>query len=190
MNNPIRIWLIAGRAQSGKDTTAIIMNEILHTYKHETNITHFADKLKILSYKLLKEFYPELTDTAFHNDKDKYNEFLKTSNRTFLQYLGTYARHVLGENVWIDSVEIHPGINIIADHRFSNEKLALEKLYPEADIKTIRIYRDYVDNTLITHESENVNFDCDFHIYNNSDMETLRINVKETVSRLLDSDIN
>lgn len=190
MNNAKQIILIAGRARSGKDTTAGIINQILlkKGYNQEDiNITHFADKLKELSYALLKDFYPELSEKAFHEDKDNHNEFLNAKNRTFLQYLGTHARNILGKNIWVETVKITDGINIIPDHRFENERITLERLYPEHNLKTIRIFRQSIDsNTEISHESEKINFDCNLNIYNNGSISDLENTINDNFDRIID----
>jgi len=183
-----RIILIAGRSQAGKDTTANIIYNTLIANGHsrnDINITHFADKLKLLSYKLLKDFYPELDPHAFYDKKDEYNEFLKTKNRTFLQYLGTYSKDMLGDNIWVESVNITDGINIIADHRFITERKIIEKIYPEHLVSSIRIFREIVDNKPITHESEKIDFRCDINIYNNLTLDSLNQNIKKRINEII-----
>ena len=176
MPNYNKIILLAGRARSGKDTVATMMFHELMSFGYDKiSIVHFADKLKKLSYKVLNEFQPDLSKSAFEEDKDKYNEFLKTNNRKFLQYLGTYGRDVIGENVWASALNIRNGINIVPDHRFENERSVLAEMYPEFDVLSIRVFREQIDNSITpdNHASEKIAFKCDIDIHNNGSLDDL-----------------
>ena len=181
------IILIAGRSQSGKDTAANIISEYLNKKRITNKITHFADKLKIISHELLSEFDNSIVLNDFYEDKDKHNKFLGTNNRVFLQKFGTIARKHFGENIWAESVDInYYGINIIADYRYLNERLVLERKYPNYNIITIRVNREKSDKIVPTHHSEDLNFKCDINIDNNKSIERLKEQLLNIIDEILE----
>jgi len=118
---------LTGYAQSGKDTLAGMLIG-LHKYDNRA----FADPIRKLLYEtnpLLKSEYrvQGLVDAyGWDTVKVEYDEA-----RTLLQKLGVAARHVFGENFWVD--QALSGLSqgdkvVITDVRFPNEADAIKVL--------------------------------------------------------------
>lgn len=117
------------------------------------------------------------------------NDYIKTENkfiyirlRTLMQYFGTnICRNNLDENIWIKSamekIEAKAKarkICIVPDVRFSNEARAIclrdESLYGVV-LKIIR--GNNSNNGSYNHTSENIDFNCDYDVINDSSLMNL-----------------
>lgn len=193
-----KIVLISGRAGAGKDTMAELLknklniklnklnnkeiklnnkenkeiknfkNNNLNKINNYVNLVHFADKLKLYSYNVFKNFDKNITQESFYEKKNEYNNLINDTNRTILQFMGTEARKSINENIWIDNLDIKPGINIVPDHRFINERWRLEELYPNYHIFSVHINREnQFKNINYNHESEKSDLIYNY-LYNNN----------------------
>ena len=111
--------------------------------------------------------------------------------RDLMQWFGTtIGRNIIGENVWINGTIRKVVQNrdkfdhniYIPDVRFSNENDAIRKLYKGV---TIKIVRD--KNEINNHVSEDINFECDYTVVNNTTLEKLfysALHIKNTLCKL------
>lgn len=149
----MKIFLLSGKARSGKDTLAHMFAGFLETTKYNPHILRYAGKLKEVA-----------TCMGWDGKKD-------SRGRTLLQKLGTevgreydqeiWVRHVFNDIMSISQTETD-SVFIIPDFRFPNEKTDLKKMLQNAKvvstIYTIRIERDIVGEELkedqVRHPSE------------------------------------
>lgn len=126
----MRIVTISGYAESGKDTTAQILKELIEADGQKALIVHFADLVKFVC----KEFFD------WDGNKDE-------KGRTLLQEVGTDKVRAKHPDYWVDFIsnmlEIF-GDNwdwvLIPDTRFPNE---IDKLKSDGfSVVHIRIQRD------------------------------------------------
>lgn len=111
--------------------------------------------------------------------------------RDLMQWFGTtIGRNLIGENVWIvgtiRKILKHRDkfdTNIyVTDVRFDNENDAIRKLYKGV---TIKIVRD--KNETNNHVSENIDFECNYTVINNTTLEKLfysALHIKNTLCKL------
>ena len=123
-----RIYIISGKASSGKDTTA---NIIAHKYKDK--------KCVILTYaKYIKDYAKKIKNWDGSDE---------TKPRTFLQQIGTeLIRQNISDKFFVrrmlEDIEVYSyffDVIIIADARTKEEIEVIKKNYPQA--KAIRIER-------------------------------------------------
>lgn len=171
------LFLISGLAQSGKST---LVKYVCDNYKNCVELA-LADKLKHMTYKLLKLF-----DIDIGSIGELYEFSTKNKYRKYLQVIGTEIfKESLGENIWCELIKdsvsnmLHNNINVfISDIRFRHEihyfKSNFIDLY---DVKTIRVKSNkqlHLPNELNNHSSEldlnNTDDSCyDVVLYNNYD---------------------
>lgn len=169
----MKVILISAKAQHGKDTSALIFEEIYKAKGKRVLITHYADLLKYIC----KTFF------GWNGEKDDYG-------RTLLQQVGTNTVCAQQPDFWVDFIisilnlfKDSWDVVIIPDCRFVNE---VEKMRANFDTALIRIVRPDFDNGLSEtqkqHPSETAldNFDFDHIIYNTGSLEDL----KNKLSRL------
>jgi len=114
----VKLFGIAGLAQSGKDTVA----EILAEY-YEADIIAFADPIKLMLEIGLGITYDEL----YKGDRSGVHPKYDVSVRHMMQTLGTdWGRKYIGEDVWLKAIEMHILANgndfqVVSDVRFENE---------------------------------------------------------------------
>lgn len=162
-----KIFLISGKAQAGKDTTANFLKEKLDG---RTLIIHNADYLKYIAKQYL----------GWDGNKDD-------TGRTLLQYLGTDL--VRGKQnkptFWVektcDLIEILKDdfdYFCVPDTRFKNE-IYLPKSKFLDDVITIRVNRLKFDNGLTKEQKSHVsetdldNFHHDYSVYSESGVDKL-----------------
>lgn len=107
----MKVILISGKAQNGKDTVASIMQEQLKLDNKRVLITHYADLLKYIC----KSYF------GWNGEKDE-------KGRKMLQYVGTDVIRKENPGLWVDFVAqmlqyFHDNWDyvIIPDCRFPNE---------------------------------------------------------------------
>lgn len=121
-----KIIAVSGRAQSGKDTFALLLNEILREEgKEEYKVLKFASALKKIASILLGVEESMFEDADFKNSVLG-PEWNHMTVRTLLRKLGTEAvRNNICENAWInclaDTIKNAESNVIITDLRFPNE---------------------------------------------------------------------
>lgn len=187
MNNYKKIILIAGNAQAGKDTLGKMIKNTLVNKKNIKNckILHFADKLKYLSYNILKNYDKNIELNDFYHNKDTHSDLLNDNYRSFLQNTGASCRNILDKNIWIDTLNISSGFNIIPDHRYVNEKTRLKELYKDYDILTIKVVRDLKNNINYSHESELGIDDYDYIYCNYSSIDDMKKWVENSIINMI-----
>lgn len=112
--------------------------------------------------------------------------------RTILQHIGTnIIRNNIGKDTWINitkkriiDVVSKAKCCLIPDVRFKNEAESIEKIsaYKAA---TIKILRSSCEQT--NHESESINFNCDYTIRNDNSLISLFYTVKGIIKQILEN---
>lgn len=132
----MKVILISGHAQHGKDTTAKIIRARLHARGFRVVITHYADLLKFLCM----QFY------GWNGEKDEHG-------RALLQRVGTDIVRKKNPDFWVQFMasvlkvfEDEWDFVLIPDTRFPNEVDGLRK--EGFDCTHVRIVRDDFENTL------------------------------------------
>lgn len=127
---------IAGKAQSGKDTTASMINFLRYypnatwysywdsdlPFEFEDDIVHFADLLKYVAEHMLS--VPVYTMQSMEGKSMKFDWLDGMTGREFLQKLGTAVRNEVHPDFWTRALFIREKNNpniIIPDVRFPNE---------------------------------------------------------------------
>ena len=163
----MKIILISGKAQHGKDTSAAILKEKLEDGGYKVVVAHYADLLKYICGKFF----------AWNGKKDDYGRHL-------LQYVGTDVIRKKSPNYWVDFLSEFFSIfsdewdyAIIPDTRFPNEVDTMrEKGF---DTIHIRVKRENFESPLTPeqqmHPSEIALDDVtpDFWFVNNGSIEDL-----------------
>lgn len=162
----MRVILISGSAQNGKDSTAFMMKELLEKQKKKVLIIHYADNLKLFA----KNYF------GWSGQKD-------LEGRKLLQWLGTDVIRKNYEDTWVDMiVALLKGIKtlydyiIIPDVRFPNE---VDKMRDNFDCITVRVIRPNFDNGLTeeqkNHSSEVAlkDYPMEYELINDGDLEKL-----------------
>jgi hypothetical protein len=173
----MKVILISGKAQSGKDTTAKQMREILTKDGHRVLVTHYADLLKYIC----KNYF------NWDGQKDE-------QGRRMLQYVGTDVIRKQNPTLWVDFVSMilryfHENWEyvIIPDCRFPNE---VEVMKSNFDAIHVRVVRPNFDGPLNDeqkkHPSETAldNYPYDELITNNSNVLNLGVNIIDLASRI------
>ncbi len=125
---------ITGYAQHGKDTSAKVLVEEFDFVR-----VGFADALKELALKVdpIVSYHPDALEGLMHVVNDRLSYVVQHQGweaakklpevRRFLQVLGTEARNVLGEDVWVHALDntlrerMTAANVVIPDVRFPNE---------------------------------------------------------------------
>ena len=165
---------LTGFAGSGKSTVAKYI-ESNYNFKEFA----LADKLKQLTYKLLKLF-----NIQINSIDDLYNVETKNKYRSYLQQIGTECcRSIFGNDFWCEMlndaiVENHKNIvnSVISDIRFKNEyEYFANSDYPSVCIKITGRKFDKNESQIYSHSSEldidNIHYD--YLINNDSTFDEL-----------------
>lgn len=147
----MKIILISGKAKSGKDTFAKILQSIIlqHTPSSKTIITHYADELK----------YIATTYYGWNGNKDE-------TGRSLLQQIGdeirNYNKDYFVNRLIQQIMAVSPDYLIIPDTRRNNE--INNWLYRGFSVITIRINRNK-DNGLTQEQKQHIS-ECELDKYN------------------------
>ena len=170
-----QIFLIAGKAQHGKDSTANFLKEKL---PGKSVIIHQADYLKYIAQQYM----------GWQGNKD-------CEGRTLLQWLGTdrVRLELKKPTFWVektcDVIEIlqdQVDYFLVPDCRFRNELYYTQARFPDY-VKTIRVNRVSFDNGLTQEQKNHIsetdldNFDYDYWINSFSGLSFLEEEVKDFI---------
>ena len=129
----MRVIAISGKAESGKDTIAKEIKQLLEEQNYKVMIIHFADVLKFVC----RQYFD------WNGEKDEYG-------RTLLQQVGTEMREKNNPNMWVSiTEELIRGIGcefdwvIVPDTRFKKE---INMLSQNFDCVSLRILRQDIDS--------------------------------------------
>ena len=128
----MRVIAISGKAESGKDTIAKEIKQLLEEQNYKVMIIHFADVLKFVC----RQYFD------WNGEKDEYG-------RTLLQQVGTEMREKNNPNMWVNiTKELIRGIGVefdyvlVPDTRFKEE---IEMLNEYFDCISVRVLRQDID---------------------------------------------
>jgi len=179
----MKVILVTGKAGSGKDTTAVLLKEMLECQDKKVEILHFADELKKYVADMLKISVEELEELK-RNKENVYWYGGNVSIRWLLQYIGMLFREQVDEKYWVDKIleklwdlEYDIDYVIIPDLRFKNE-LGVCKFF---DCIKLRLKRSEYEKEAENHISEK-NIDeikVDYEIVNDGSIGDLREKLKE-----------
>lgn len=175
----MKVIVISGRAQHGKDTTAGFMKELLEARSKKVLIAHYGDLVKYVC----KTFFD------WDGQKDE-------KGRTMLQQVGTERiRNNGAPDYWVsfiaDILKFFPNewdYVLIPDCRFPNE---VEYLQREFAVTHVRVVRENFKSPLTEeqqkHPSETAldNYPPDILLINRGDLTDLKYAVSDVVDRLI-----
>lgn len=175
----MRVILISGKAQHGKDTTAKIIKEELIKDNHKVLITHYGDLLKYICTNYFE----------WDGQKDE-------AGRQLLQYVGTDIIRKQNPTMWVDFVGtmlqyFHENWDyvIIPDCRFPNEIDRIKDF--GLDSIHLRVVRPDFESPLTLDQQKHVSetaldgVEPDYYVYNSGSTEDLKINIKNFISEEL-----
>jgi hypothetical protein len=179
----IKVILISGKAQSGKDTAASFIRDLLVHKGKRVLITHYADLLKYICIKYLN----------WNGEKDE-------SGRQLLQNVGTDIIRKKDPDFWVNFVAqvlgyLHNNWDyvIIPDCRFENEIDVIKK-YGFSTIH-LRVSRNDIPNNILTdgqksHISETAldNVAPDYILSNNGTYEHFKNKIYQWVKEAVIND--
>jgi len=173
-----QIFLISGKAMSGKDSTANLLKEKING---KSLIIHNADYLKYIA----KEYM------GWNGQKDK-------QGRALLQNLGTEkVRMGLGKPLFwvekscdvIDILKDDYDYFLIPDTRFRNEVFLPNARFPSC-VTSIRVERLNFYNGLTEEQQQHLseidldNFDFDYRVISENGLDNLEIEVDKLIKKL------
>ena len=176
----MKVIVISGHAQHGKDTTAGFIKEILEEEGDVVLITHYADLLKYIC----KAYF------GWDGKKDE-------AGRKLLQFVGTDIVRKKYPDFWVDFMlivlklfENQWDYVLIPDTRFPNE---IDDIFTYFDGWHLRVERPGFASPLTPeqqkHPSETAldNVKPDYTICNDGTLEDLRATVKTTLKEVLNA---
>lgn len=171
----MKIILISGKAQHGKDTFASMLRRELETHGERVLIAHYADLVK----------YVCRTFFDWDGVKDEYG-------RQLLQYVGTDVVRTKQPDFWADFLSEILSIFadewdyvIIPDTRFPNEISCMQKL--PVEVVHLRIRRSNFTSPLTEEQQQHLsetaldNTEPDRWIENNGTMDDLSVKAAKFV---------
>jgi hypothetical protein len=174
----LKIILISGKAQHGKDTTANILKTLLEKDNKRVLIAHYGDLVKYVC----KTFF------GWNGEKDEYG-------RSLLQRIGTDEVRKVFPNFWVhfikDMLTIFPNewdYVLIPDTRFLNEVQVFKN--SKWDTITLRVHRlNFISPLTIeqqNHPSETAldNYIFDYYINSEFGLDKLEVEVNKFVKEM------
>ena len=135
---------ISGKAQNGKDTSAVIFKELLENAGYKVLIVHLGDLLKFIC----KQFFD------WNGKKDEYG-------RTLLQRVGTEKIRAVEPDYWVDFLDhltmLFDGewdYIIVPDTRFPNELKRIK--HEDTEVNHIRVVRPGFKSPLTEEQQHHV----------------------------------
>lgn len=174
----MKVILISGHAQNGKDTCATILKGRLVHEGYKVLVCHYGDLVKYIC-------------TAFFG----WNGLKDRQGRTLLQHIGTDVIREQQPDYWVNFIidilsffKNEWDYVIIPDTRFPNE---IDRISERFDTVHFRVERKHFKSPLSVeqqnHPSETALDDCkpDVLIHNNGDLEDLRNKINKTILEVL-----
>ena len=172
--------MIAGKARSGKNTTADIIREYCENQGKSVVVIGFADELKVKVADLLGVTLEELEEL-----KSEFKEV-----RRLLQNYGQVMKKLYGSDYWVKHLSMGVGyakdigidVFIVPDYRFLIESKLVETC-PECKSVFIKVEKDGLTGEIYKDISETELDEIAFpyKIKNNGTMEELKEQVLEIV---------
>ena len=174
----MKVILISGKAQHGKDTVAEMMQRKLAITDKQVLITHYADLLKYICARYF----------GWDGKKDE-------NGRHLLQYVGTDVVRKRNPTLWVDFMTMiltYFGDNwdyvIIPDCRFPNEVIPMQQKFDSIHVRVVR--PNFVSSLTpeqLQHPSETALDDlkADYYINNDSNKSELLAKVSRFVGECL-----
>ncbi len=170
----MRVVCISGKAQAGKDTTAVYLKEFLESNGKRVLIAHFGDLLKYVC----RQFF------GWDGKKDE-------KGRSLLQYVGTEKVRATLPHFWSDFVfcmlrifEAEWDYVLLADCRFPSEYESAKDFQSVAnsqvDVALLRVDRPNFRSPLTPEQQRHISeiamddYLYDYHIVNSGNLEDLR----------------
>lgn len=180
----MKVILISGKAQNGKDTTAGFMQAQFKEHGDRVLITHYADLLKYICTNYF----------GWDGVKDD-------NGRRMLQYVGTDVIRKQNPSLWVDFVALmlkyfHENWDyvIIPDCRFPNEVSTM--IENGFDTVHVRVVRDGFKSPLTDeqqkHPSETALDDVepDIYLHNSGTLDDLEQSIKNLIKENFYADKN
>jgi hypothetical protein len=173
------IWLIAGYAGSGKDTTADLLMNLLGA--NTVGRSAFADAVKddvAAIYDL---------DRASLNTQE--GKALLLEGRTVRQLLIQHAesaKREYGPAIWAEKLQA-PKVThwILSDWRFMEEFTTMRARFPQANLHTVRVVRPTIEASTSYTEHELDDFPCQHTIDNTGSLLYIGNQLMHVVHRTL-----
>lgn len=175
----MKVILVSGKAQNGKDTAASMIQNKLTADNHRVLLTHYADLLKYICH----------TYFGWDGKKDE-------KGRELLQYVGTDVVRKNNPNLWVDFVAMilkyfHENWDyvIIPDCRFPNEITSMtDKGFDTVHLRVVR--KNFISpltDEQQKHPSETALDDTvpDFYIENTGSLEDLQETILHWIKEYL-----
>lgn len=175
----MKVILISGKAQHGKDTTAKLIKEELTKDNYRVLITHYGDLLKYICTNYF----------GWDGQKDE-------AGRQLLQYVGTDVIRKQNPTLWVDFVGtmlqyFHGNWDyvIIPDCRFPNEIDRIKSF--GLDSIHLRVVRPNFESPLTAEQQNHISETAldgvlpDCYIDNDGSTEDLKINIQKFISEML-----
>ena len=135
---------ISGKAQNGKDTSAIIFKELLEKAGYKVLIAHLADLLKFIC----KQYF------GWNGEKDEYG-------RTLLQKVGTEKIRAVEPDFWINFLDHLTSLFdgewdyiIVPDTRFPNELTKIK--HEDTTVTHVRVIRPDFESPLTEEQQQHI----------------------------------
>lgn len=180
MTKKFKIFLISGKAESGKNTVADLIKEYYLKQNEKSVVTSYA--------KYIKQLAIELTD---------WDGIDENKPRTLLQDIGSMIRNDIHNEEYfvnriIDDIKVYREFVdnvIIADVRLPLEITKIKENY--SDVYTLKINKENKNNQLNKMQQNHIteialdNFkDFDYIIDNNSSLDNLKIVVYSILDKI------
>ena len=175
----MKIILISGKAQHGKDTVASILRDELRNQKNKVLVTHYADLLKYICTNYFE----------WDGKKDE-------KGRQMLQYVGTDVIRKKNPTLWVDFIAMilsyfndNWDYVIIPDCRFPNEISTL--VNQGFDVIHLKVIRPNFVSSLtkeqLNHPSETALDDVkpDYFIKNVGNIDNLKTTISKWIKENL-----
>ena len=175
MKSNFKIYLISGKAHSGKSTVANIIKELEEEKNNKFIITQYSKYLKMYAHEIIDWNYEE-------NSKP----------RKFLQDIGYFIRFDLKMNDlfikrMLNDIKIYENYAngvIISDIRFKEEIEVIKKNF--YNVTSINIKSNISQTTLTDAEKKHIS-ENDLNDYNNFDYEIINNTSKESLKQKIKS---
>lgn len=175
----MKIILISGKAQHGKDTVALAIQKKLKKDGKNVLVTHYADLLKFICTNYF----------GWNGKKDE-------AGRQLLQYVGTDIIRKQNPSLWVDFVGtmltyFHSNWDyvIIPDCRFPNEIEEMRKYFPSA--MHIRVSRENFESSLTEEQKNHISetalddYPVDWQFMNDCKLEDIDARIEDWVEDAL-----